>query len=105
MGDIHEKLRPWKRIRVMATPQRKLHSLEGIVAAFALFFVLALTVGFAQADPQKVVFLRSSAVMVQDAESGEVVIDKNSDTAVPIASITKLMTAMVILDRGLDLEQ
>lgn len=92
----------------MATPQRKLHSLEGIVAAFALFFVLALTIGFAQAQTpksHKVVYLRSSAVMVQDAETGEVVIDKNSDAAVPIASITKLMTAMVLLDRGLDLEQ
>jgi D-alanyl-D-alanine endopeptidase (penicillin-binding protein 7) len=89
----------------MATPQRKLHSLEGIVAAFALLFVLALTVGFAQASPQKVVYLRSSAVMVQDAASGEIVIDKNSEAVVPIASITKLMTAMVILDRGLDLEQ
>jgi D-alanyl-D-alanine endopeptidase (penicillin-binding protein 7) len=89
----------------MATPQRKLHSLEGIVAAFALFFVLALTVGFAQANPQKVVFLKSSAVMVQDAGTGEIVINKNSEVVVPIASITKLMTAMVILDRGLDLEQ
>jgi serine-type D-Ala-D-Ala endopeptidase (penicillin-binding protein 7) len=89
----------------MATSQRKLHSLEGIVAAFALFFVLALTVGFAQAQSQKVVYLRSAAVMVQDAETGEVVINKNSETVVPIASITKLMTAMVILDRGLDLEQ
>ena len=89
----------------MATPQRKLHSLEGIVAAFALFFVLALTIGFAQAQPQKVVYLRSSAVMVQDAETGEVVINKNSEAVVPIASITKLMSAMVLLDRGLDLEQ
>ena len=92
----------------MATPQRKLHSLEGIVAAFALFFVLALSIGFAQAQTpksHKVVYLRSAAVMVQDAETGEVVIDKNSDAAVPIASITKLMTAMVLLDRGLDLEQ
>ena len=89
----------------MATPQRKLHSLEGIVAAFALFFVLALTIGFAQAESQKVVFLRSSAVMVQDAATGEVVLNKNSDAVVPIASITKLVTAMVILDRGLDLEQ
>src|SRR5688572_16545737 len=90
----------------MATPQRKLHSLEGIVAAFALFFVLALSIGFAQAEsPQKVVYLRSSAVMVQDAETGEVVLNKNSDAVVPIASITKLVTAMVILDRGLDLEQ
>jgi len=88
----------------MAT-QRKLHSLEGIVAAFALFFVLALTIGFAQAQSRKVVYLRSQAVMVQDAETGEVVINKNSDAVVPIASITKLMTAMILLDRGLDLEQ
>jgi D-alanyl-D-alanine endopeptidase (penicillin-binding protein 7) len=43
--------------------------------------------------------------MVQDAETGEVVINKNSEVVVPIASITKLMTAMVLLDRGLDLEQ
>ena len=91
----------------MATQQRKLHSLEGIVVAFALFFVLALTIGFAQAQTQKVkvVYLRSAAVMVQDAATGEVVINKNSDAVVPIASITKLMTAMIILDRGLDLEQ
>jgi serine-type D-Ala-D-Ala endopeptidase (penicillin-binding protein 7) len=89
----------------MATPQRKLHSLEGVVAACALFFVLAISVGFAQADSGKSVFLRSSSALVQDVETGEVVIDKNSDAVVPIASITKLMTAMVILDRGLDLEQ
>ena len=89
----------------MAAQQRKLHSLEGIVAAFALFFVLALTIGFAQAQPQKVVYLRSAAVMVQDAATGEVVINKNSDAVVPIASITKLMTAMILLDRGLDMEQ
>ena len=88
--------------------QRKLHPLEGIVAVFALFFVLALTIGFAQArEPrtEKVVLLRSNAVLVQDAETGEIVYNKNSDAIVPIASITKLMTAMVILDRGLDLQQ
>ncbi|HVL36551.1 MAG TPA: D-alanyl-D-alanine endopeptidase [Burkholderiales bacterium] len=89
----------------MGAPQRKLHSLEGIVAGFALLLVLALSVGFAQADPIKQVVLRSSAVMVQDARTGEVVLDKNADAVVPIASITKLMTAMVILDRGLDLGQ
>jgi D-alanyl-D-alanine endopeptidase (penicillin-binding protein 7) len=89
----------------MATPQRKLHSLEGIVAASALFLVLALTVGFAQADPGKPVFLRSASALVQDVGTGEIVINKNSDAVVPIASITKLMTAMVILDRGLDLDQ
>lgn len=88
----------------MATPQRKLHPLEGIVAVFALFFVLALTVGFAQAQERKVM-LRSASALVLDAQTGEVMITKNSDAVVPIASITKLMTAMVVLDRGLDLEQ
>jgi len=88
--------------------QRKLHPLEGIVAVFALFFVLALAIGFAQAGEakaHKTVYLRSSSVLVLDADTGEVVIDKNADAVTPIASITKLMTAMVILDRGLDLNQ
>jgi serine-type D-Ala-D-Ala endopeptidase (penicillin-binding protein 7) len=85
--------------------QRKLHPLEGIVAVFALFFVLAITVGFAQAGEVKQVSLRSSSALVLDADTGEIVIDKNADAVTPIASITKLMTAMVILDRGLDLEQ
>ena len=88
--------------------QRKLHPLEGIVAVFALFFVLALTVGFAQADEakaQKAVYLRSSSALVLDADTGEIVLDKNADAVTPIASITKLMTAIVVLDRGLDLDQ
>jgi D-alanyl-D-alanine endopeptidase (penicillin-binding protein 7) len=87
--------------------QRKLHPLEGIVAMFALFFVLALSIGFAQAQnarAQKTVFLRSSTAIVQDAGTGEIVINKNADSVTPIASITKLMTAMVIIDRGLDLD-
>jgi len=87
--------------------QRKLHPLEGIVAVFALFFVLALTIGFAQAQEaraQKAVYLRSAAALVQDATTGEEVINKNADSVTPIASITKLMSAMVIIDRGLDLD-
>ena len=89
---------------------RKLHPLEGIVAVCALFFVLALTVGFAQAGEgegraTKVVHLRSASVLVQDADSGEVVYMKNSEAIVPIASITKLMTAIVTLERNLDLQQ
>jgi len=90
----------------MASPQRRLHSLERIVAVGALFLVLALAVGFAQAeDLRGKVQLRSASVLVQDADSGEVILNKNSDAVVPIASITKLMTAMVTLDRGLDLQQ
>jgi D-alanyl-D-alanine endopeptidase (penicillin-binding protein 7) len=98
----------------MSQRQRKLHPLEGIVAACALFFVLALAVGFAQADEPKLeaikkVKLRSATVLVAEADTGEVVFQKNSDAVVPIASITKLMTAIVTMDKvaagGLDMEQ
>ncbi len=48
--------------------------------------------------------LRSASALVIDAE-GEVIYGKDIDTVRPIASITKLMTAMVILDSGLDLNE
>lgn len=49
--------------------------------------------------------LRSAAALVQDADTGEVLYDKNASTVTPIASITKLMTAMVVLDAGVDLNE
>ncbi|MBM70649.1 MAG: D-alanyl-D-alanine endopeptidase [Haliea sp.] len=48
--------------------------------------------------------LRSASALVLDA-SGEVIYGKDTDTVRPIASITKLMTAMVTLDAQLDLDQ
>ena len=71
----------------------------------ALVLVLFLSVGFAQADDVRKISLRSASALVQDADTGEIVIGKNTDAVVPIASITKLMTAMVTLDRGLDMEE
>jgi len=47
--------------------------------------------------------LRSSAVLVLAQDSGEPLFAKNVDQVMPIASITKLMTAMVVLDSGLPL--
>jgi D-alanyl-D-alanine endopeptidase (penicillin-binding protein 7) len=87
----------------MRSGERKLHSLEKIVAIGALAAVLAVSVGFARADggPK----LRSAVALVLDAESGETLYEKNSETILPIASITKLMTAIVVLERELDLEQ
>lgn len=48
--------------------------------------------------------LRSASAIVLDAD-GNIIYGKDTDTVRPIASITKLMTAMVILDAGLDLEE
>jgi D-alanyl-D-alanine endopeptidase (penicillin-binding protein 7) len=98
----------------MQREERKLHSLERIVVLGALLAVLFVSVGFAQAGgpkrkavpelPDKMA-LRSSVALVQDAESGETLFDKNSDTVLPIASITKLMTSIVVLEQALDLEE
>jgi D-alanyl-D-alanine endopeptidase (penicillin-binding protein 7) len=49
--------------------------------------------------------LRSAAAIIQDQETGEVLFGKNASAVTPIASITKLMTAMVVLDAGLDLNE
>jgi D-alanyl-D-alanine endopeptidase (penicillin-binding protein 7) len=48
--------------------------------------------------------LRSASALVTDAD-GNVIYGKDINAVRPIASITKLMTAMVILDSGLDLNE
>lgn len=48
--------------------------------------------------------LRSASALVINAQ-GNVIYGKDIDTVRPIASITKLMTAMVILDSGLDVDE
>lgn len=74
-----------------------------------VFFFLLLMAAAAQAeqkfsdlkgDPE----LRSASALVIDSE-GNVVYGKDANTVRPIASITKLMTAMVVLDSGLDLAE
>jgi D-alanyl-D-alanine endopeptidase (penicillin-binding protein 7) len=42
--------------------------------------------------------VNARAALVMDARTGEVLFDKNSGTAMPIASLTKLMTAMVLVE-------
>ncbi len=49
--------------------------------------------------------LRSSSALVKDQETGEFLVQKQADTILPIASITKLMTAMVVLDAKMDLQE
>jgi serine-type D-Ala-D-Ala endopeptidase (penicillin-binding protein 7) len=49
--------------------------------------------------------LQSSGVFVLDPTTGNTLYEKNADQAAPIASITKLMTAMVVLDSKQPLEE
>ena len=48
--------------------------------------------------------LKSASAIVLD-EEGNIIYGKDMDTVRPIASITKLMTAMVIIDSGIPLEE
>lgn len=47
----------------------------------------------------------SQHALVFEEESGKILLEKNASSVVPIASLTKLMTAMVVLDAGLDMNE
>lgn len=49
--------------------------------------------------------LGSAAFYVANQHTGEVLLERNSTSVLPIASITKLMTAMVVLDGGQSLSE
>ncbi len=49
--------------------------------------------------------LKSNAAIVVDQQSQVVVFEKNANAILPIASITKLMTAMTVLDSKLNLDE
>lgn len=84
-------------------------------ARLAHAFVLLLATSAAAADPEPrqatgipdpaAVQLASVHAAVADLASGEMLYLKNAREVVPIASITKLMTAMVVLDSGRPLDE
>jgi len=54
-----------------------------------------------QRDPK----LKSTSVLVMDQSDSSVIYSRRSDVAMPIASITKLMTALVVLDARQSLDE
>lgn len=69
---------------------------------FAAFALCAFAGGaFAQ---QGGLNLRSQAALILDMQHGRILYNKNADNVMPIASITKLMTAIVVLDAKLPLD-
>jgi len=49
--------------------------------------------------------LKSGAALVVDQDTGEVVAAKNADAVQAVASLTKLMTALVVIDSALNLDE
>ena len=56
-------------------------------------------------DAVSPLYLQSRAALVINEDNGQVLYGKNSDRSMPIASITKLMTSMVVLDAKLPMDE
>lgn len=64
------------------------------------------TVLAAVSDPREdIAALRSSTAYVQDLETSDVLFAKNENVVRPIASISKLMTALVVVDANLPMDE
>jgi D-alanyl-D-alanine endopeptidase (penicillin-binding protein 7) len=78
-------------------------------AAITWSCCLAFAGAAAQAQPRAPdptrLQLASSKAVVFDAQTGRVLYSKNANSTAPIASITKLMTAMVVLDGKLPMDE
>src|ERR1700684_4336026 len=72
------------------------------VVAGLFLAVVALT---AAAQPIRDPKLKSSSVLVIDQGDSTVLYSRHADVAMPIASITKLMTALVVLDAKQPLDE
>lgn len=51
------------------------------------------------------VALQSSVALVADQQTGEILVAKNADAVLPIASLTKLMTALVVIEGAQPLDE
>lgn len=77
-----------------ATPTNRAGSLSGLIDNLRN-----------ESPIESLLSLNASAALVMDSITGEVLYGKNIDTARPIASITKLMTAIVTLDARMPMDQ
>ena len=92
------KKRPVASKKKPATPTARKKPRSSVVKTSA---AVALAAAPAAAEPM----LKSASVAIIDQNTGDVLYEKNASAVVPIASITKLMTAMVTLDATPDLNE
>jgi D-alanyl-D-alanine endopeptidase (penicillin-binding protein 7) len=81
-------------------------ALRFAIAIFGLIFAGAPGGLWARSIPSvRSPQLRSAAFLVKNQRTDELLLARRVDTVMPIASITKLMTAIVILDARLDMDE
>lgn len=89
-----------RKAKPVARHPRKAAAVAAVVAAkpsFGQLYGLHAT-----EDPLD---LKSSVALVMDQDTNEVLLSKNPQAVLPIASITKLMTALVVVEAGQDMDE
>jgi len=81
------------------------NSLRRVPAAALVATLLTLSALSATAKPALTPKLKSSSVLIIDQSDSSILFSRHSDVAAPIASITKLMTALVVLDAKQPLDE
>jgi D-alanyl-D-alanine endopeptidase (penicillin-binding protein 7) len=74
-----------------------------LLAVAAMFGCLAAT--HLNASPLRDPTLKSTGVLVVDESDSSVLVSRHADVASPIASITKLMTSLVVLEAGQPMDE
>ena len=72
---------------------------------FLIAIIQCLITGFAFGESLNTAKFQSNIAYIVDIDEQKVLHDKNSSKQTPIASITKLMAAMVVFDAGQDLKE
>ena len=87
------------------TPQPRRIGARSILRSLLIAIAVVLTVSPAVVLAAPSLSLKSNAAIVVDQESGETLYAKNADVVMPIASLTKLMTALVVVDARLPMDE
>jgi len=90
-------MRSFNRASPPPAARLPLHAIAAFFLGFLAFQATAKNIG----DPK----LKSGSVLIVDQSDSSVLYARNSDIAAPIASITKLMTALVVLDAKQSLDE
>lgn len=100
MASRSEAARPVKQQPVKQAKRKKSVGKARVAAAAAGSAALA-----SRPAKAETLSLKSNAALVVDQDTGELVAAKNADLVVPIASLTKLMTGLVVVDSHLPMDE
>lgn len=101
-GIVRKKIKPLPAHRVAGSSIKSRRSKVKLAVAPASILAAKK---LADSDVTRSLFLSSNVAYALDESNSQVLFEKNSHVAMPIASLTKLMTALVVVEAGQDMKQ